>query len=325
MNREVIRLTPGTQVVLRAGVQLSLDGQTTPRKPGYIGEVTQVLEGLDEAYTVRFSDGAIFTLPRRQLVVRRTLMTAELDMLAPEHVNWTDYVFYRVRVGARAYGLDDADTEEDEVRGVYLPPAALHWSLYKPQDQIDVQRPSASGGLPIEEVYWEVEKFVRLGLAANPAVLEALYTPAIVATSDLGRDLRAIRDAFLSKLIFTTFTGYAMSQFRKMLRARDRGEFPQPRHTMHLIRLLLSGISAARTGDLDVTAHEHQTELLAIRTGRMAFEETYNWALALQRQFEAVILTAGLPDLPDYATANDFLVRVRAQGVAIPAPAVIPD
>jgi uncharacterized protein len=325
MNREVSRLTPGTQVVLRAGTQLTVDGQPIARKPGYIGEVTQVLEGSDEPYTIRFSDGASFTLLRRQLVVRRTLMTAELDMLAPDHVNWTDYVFYRVRVGARAYGLDDADTEEDAIRGVYLPPATLHWSLYKPLEQIELQRPSVTSGQPIEEVYWEVEKFVRLGLAANPAVLETLYTPAVVATSDMGRDLRSIRDAFPSKLIFTTFTGYVMSQFRKMVRARDRGELPQTRHTMHLVRLLLSGISAARTGELDVTAQEHQTELLAIRTGRMAFEETFSWANTLQRQFEALMATSPLPDLPDYGTANDFLVRVRTKSVEIPAPPVIPD
>ena len=250
-------------------------------------------------------------------------MTAELDMLAPDHVNWTDYVFYRVRVGARAYGLDDADTEEDAIRGVYLPPAALHWSLYKPLEQIEMQHPSANGGAPIEEVYWEVEKFVRLGLAANPAVLEALYTPMIMATSDLGRDLRSIRDAFLSKMIFTTFTGYAMSQFRKIMRARDRGELPQPRHTMHLIRQMLSGISAVRTGELDVTAHEHQTELLAIRTGRMSFEESANWANTLNHQFEALMPTSPLPDLPDYAVANDFLVRVRSQSVSIAAPPAI--
>jgi hypothetical protein len=74
-----------------------------------------------------------------------------------------------------------------------------------------------------------------------------------------------------------------------------------------------------------VTAQEHATELLAIRTGRMAFEETYNWANTLQRQFETLMLHSPLPDLPDYGTANDFLVRVRSQSVAIPAPPVIPD
>ena len=320
MIREVSRLAPGTQVVLRSGIHLTAEQGGAPRKPGYIGEVVQAQEDVEESYVVRFSDGTVLTLPRRHLIVRRTLMTAELDMLAPEHVNWTDYVFYRVRVGARAYGLDDPDTEEDAIRGVYLPPAELQWSLYKPLEQIEQQRPNPAGGPPIEEVYWEVEKFVRLGLAANPAVLETLYTPAIMATSDLGRDLRAIREAFLSKQILTTFTGYAMSQFRKMTRARDRGEEPRARHAMQLARLMLSGLSATRTGEMDVTAKDHQTELLAIRSGRMSFDETFAWAIALQRQFEAAMHTTPLPDLPDYETVNNFLIRTRSQGVAIAAP-----
>jgi predicted nucleotidyltransferase len=316
MFREVTRLTPGTQVVLRAGVRPSLDG--TPRKPGFFGEVTQVVEDAEESYVVRFSDGAVFTLPRRHLVVRRTLMTAELDMLAPDQITWSDYVCYRVRVGAHAYGLDEGEAEDDAVRGVYVPPAELHWSLYKPQDMVEPSRLTAEDGhAPPDEVLWEVEKFIRLGLAANPAVLETLYTPAVVAITDVGRELRTIRDAFLSKLIMTTFIGYAMSQFKKMLRGKERGEEPRPRHAMHLVRLLLSGLHAAQTCEMDVTVPAHHTELVAIRTGRMAFDEAYAWAIALQRQFEATIPASALPDLPDYATVNEFLVRARAQGVHV--------
>jgi uncharacterized protein len=321
--REVSRLAPGTQVVLRAGVRVSAEREGPPRKPGYIGEVVQAYDDADETYAVRFSDGVALRLPRRHLVVRRTLMTAELDMLAPEHVNWTDYAFYRARVGAKAYGLEENDTDEDAIRGVYLPPAEFHWSLYKPQEQIEQQRPSPTNPqVFVEEIFWEVEKFLRLGLAANPAVLEALWTPttAVITSNDLGRELRAIRQAFLSRQILQTFTGYGMSQFRKMTRARDRGEEPRARHAMQLIRLLLSGISAARTGELDVTARDHHTELLAIRTGRMSFDETYAWAVALQRQFEAAMHTSPLPDLPDYETVNDFLIKARAQSVNLPVP-----
>lgn len=316
--REVARLAPGTQVVLRAGVQLTTD-RGAPRKPGFIGEIMQALDDTEESYMIRFSDGAVFSLPRRALVVRRTLMTAELDMLAPEQITWTDFIFYRVQVGARAYGLEDTEFDEDSLRGVYLPPAELHWSLYKPIEQIEQQRP---GSPPIEEIYWEVEKFVRLGLAANPGVLEALWTPVVIATNDLGRELRAIREAFLSRQILSTFTGYAMSQFRKMTRARERGEEPRSRHAMQLIRLMLSGISAARTGELDVTARDHHTELLAIRSGRMSFDETFAWAVALQRQFEAAMYTTPLPDLPDYETVNSFLMRARALAVAVPTPVI---
>lgn len=321
--REVSRLAPGTSVIVRAGVRISTERDSAPRKPGFIGEVIQTYEDADETCVVRFSDGIVLNLPRRYLVVRRTLMTAELDMLAPEHVNWIDFTFHRVRVGARAFGLDEAEQDDEATRGVFLPPAALQWSLYKPTEQIEQQRPG-SNGAPVEEIYWEVEKFLRLGLAANPAVFDALWSPTVVQSTDLGQELRAMRGAFLSKQIITTYSGYVMSQFRKMSRARERGEEPRTRHSMHLIRLLLAGISAMRTGDMDVTARDHQTELIAIRTGRMAFDETFAWAVALQRQFEAAVHTTSLPDLPDYETVNNFLIRARAQAVAlqVPAPSV---
>jgi hypothetical protein len=318
--REASRLAPGTSVIVRAGIRISTERDSAPRKPGFIGEVIQTYEDADETCVVRFSDGVVLNLPRRYLVVRRTLMTAELDMLAPDHITWTDFTFYRVRVGARAFGLDEVDQDDEVLRGVFLPPAALHWSLYKPTEQIEQQR-SSPNGAPVEEIVWEVEKFLRLGLAANPAVLDALWSPAVTQTNDLGQDLRAMRGAFLSKQIITTYSGYVMSQFRKMSRARERGEEPRARHAMHLIRLLLAGISAMRTGDMDVTAREHQTELIAIRTGRMAFDETFAWAVALQRQFEAAVHSTPLPDLPDYETVNTFLVRARAQAVTIPVPA----
>ena len=319
--REVSRLAPGTQVVLRAGVRVSAEREGSPRKPGYIGEVVQVYDDAEETHLIRFSDGVTLGLPRRYLVVRRTLMTAELDMLAPENVNWTDYVFYRVRVGAHAYGLDESDAEEDSIRGVYLPPAQLHWSLYKPLEQIEQQRAhSQNPQATVDEIYWEIEKYTRLGLAANPAVLETLWTPAVITTNDLGRELRSIREAFLSRQILQTFTGYAMSQFRKMTRARERGDEPRARHSMQLIRLMLSGISAARTGEMDVAATEHHTELLAIRSGRMSFDETFAWAVALQRQFETAMHTTPLPDLPDYETVNLFLIKARSQALMAASP-----
>src|SRR5271165_3976817 len=249
--RDVARLLPGTQVVLRAGVRVSTDPAGPPRKPGYIGEVLQSLDDAEETYSVRFSDGATLTLPRQSLVVRRTLMTAELDMLAPEHVNWADYLILSVRVGPHAYGIDESDAEEDALRGVYLPPAQLSWSLYKPPEQLEFQHANPASSGTTEEILWEIEKYVRLGLAAYPGVLETLWSPSVVTSNELGRELRSLRESFLSRQILSTFTGYAMSQFRKMGRARSRNEMPRPRHSMQLIRLLLSGIAAARTGELD--------------------------------------------------------------------------
>ena len=61
-------------------------------------------------------------------------------------------------------------------------------------------------------------------------------------------ELFAMRDAFLSKLIFQTDSGYVASQFKKMqtdLRNQGRVKW---KHVMHLVRLLISGTHVLNEG-----------------------------------------------------------------------------
>ncbi len=62
----------------------------------------------------------------------------------------------------------------------------------------------------------ELQKFLVLALKANPNVLECLYTPLVEHMAPLGPRSLAKREAFLSRLIYQTFNGYVLSQFRKL-------------------------------------------------------------------------------------------------------------
>ena len=84
-----------------------------------------------------------------------------------EHDLWR-CVIYRCVVGSRAYGLDHDESDVDR-RGVYLPPAEMHWSLYGVPEQLE--------NTETDECYWELQKFLMLALKANPNVLEVLYSP----------------------------------------------------------------------------------------------------------------------------------------------------
>ena len=110
------------------------------------------------------------------------------------------YVIYRCVIGSRAYGLDHDDSDTD-LRGIYLPPADLHWSLHGVPEQLERG----------EEAYWEIEKFVTLALKANPNILECLYSPMIELAEPIAQELLAMRSLFLSKLVYQTFNGYLMS------------------------------------------------------------------------------------------------------------------
>lgn len=75
-------------------------------------------------------------------------------MISPlENYRLFDYVIYRCVVGSKAFGLDDANSDTDR-RGIYLPPADIHWSMFGVPEQIESKE--------TEECYWELRKFLTL-------------------------------------------------------------------------------------------------------------------------------------------------------------------
>jgi hypothetical protein len=205
-------------------------------------------------------------------------------------------------VGSRAYGLDHAESDTDR-RGIYLAPAGLHWSLFGVPEQLE--RPES------EECYWELQKFINLALRANPNVLECLYTPLVETVPPMAQERLDCRQIFLSKFVYQTYNGYVLSQFKKLeqdLRARGAIRW---KHAMHLIRLLLSGITILREGFVPVRVEEYRDRLLEIRSGRSSWEAVDAWRLALHREFEAAYCETHLPEQPDYARANRFLIEAR--------------
>jgi predicted nucleotidyltransferase len=166
-----------------------------------------------------------------------------------------------------------------------------------------------------EECYWELKKFMVLALKANPNILECLYTPIIETRTPIADELLASREIFLSKLVYQTYNGYVMSQFKKLEQdLRTSGEIKW-KHAMHLIRLLLEGVTILRDGYVPVRITEHRDALLSIRDGQMKWDEVNNWRLALHREFEEVFRLTKLPDEPDYAAANRLLIKARRSTV----------
>lgn len=80
---------------------------------------------------------------------------------------------------------------------------------------------------------------------------------------------------------------------------------------MHLIRLLLAGITALREEFVPVSIGDHRERLLAIRHGNVSWEEVNAWRLALHAEFTKAFATTRLPERPDYTRANEFLIRAR--------------
>lgn len=155
-----------------------------------------------------------------------------------------------------------------------------------------------------------------LALKANPNVLECLYTPLVEHASGLARELLDMRQAFLSKIVYQTYNGYVLSQFKKLQGdLRNKGQVKW-KHVMHLIRLLISGVTVLRDGHVPVrVGAEHRDPLLAIKRGEVPFEEVEAWRLALHRDFDEAARATSLPERPDYERANALLIKARRTSV----------
>lgn len=294
----------GTQIVLR--YDRRLPDSEIEKPAGSVGEVIEVPDSNERVYRVRFFDGVCLRLKFGELLVRRGDHSVEASGTAGPDVS--RFVIYRVMVGSRAFGLSTETSDEDR-RGVFLPPAEWHWSLTKPPEQVEHFSPG------VEEVDWEIEKFLRLALQANPNILETLWSPAVLFADETGDELRRVRSCFLSRHLYRTYSGYVLSQFRLMRRGYEADGHFKPKHAMHLIRLLHSGIHALTEGEIRVDVAEHRHELLAIRHGQVPFDDVQARAIELDRLFQEAFARTTLPEKPETDRVNQFLIAARRRAL----------
>ncbi|MFJ9339639.1 DNA polymerase beta superfamily protein [Streptomyces sp. NPDC101733] len=213
-----------------------------------------------------------------------------------------DHTIYACVMGSRAFGLATEASDTDR-RGVYLAPTPLFWRFDKPPAHVEGPRE--------EEFSWELERFCELALRANPNVLECLHSPLVERATPLGEELLSLRGAFLSRRAHTSFSRYAASQHGKLLADVRVHGAPRWKHAMHLLRLLGSGRDLLRTGRLTIDAGPDRERLLAVRRGELAWDEVNAWMARLTEQAEAALSTTSLPEDPDRARVEDFLLRAR--------------
>lgn len=303
-THDALIYSPGTQVVVLRAV-IGRGGRVLhPR--GAVGVVVTSPRDLEHSYRVRFPDGVEEAFARSDVMQLAQYKEGDIGdpVITLHRSNLFQHVIFRCVIGSRAYGLDDEQSDTD-YRGIFLPPAEVHWSLFGVPGQIECDE--------TQEQYWELQRFLVLALKANPNVLECLYTPLVEHATPLAQELLAMREAFLSRLLYQTYNGYVMSQFKKMQAdLRNQGKVKW-KHVMHLLRLLLSGIKALQERAITVQVGEHREQLLAVKRGERPWSETERWRLSLHEEFDKALAATTLPERPDYERVNAFLVHARRE------------
>lgn len=212
-------------------------------------------------------------------------------------------------VGSVAYGLAGPDSDVDRL-GLFAAPTEEFFGLYLPVDKAA----TVVHNDPDTTVH-EARKYVMLALGGNPTVSELMWLPGELyeVRTELGDELIRIRTAFLSaQRVRDAYFGYATSQFHRLL---TTGQFQskmrkrQSKYGRHLLRLLDQGFALYTSGRLPIRVEDPQRY---IAFGERVAEDPEMARPALveaEARFDAA--TSPLPDRPDEATVEAWLLRVR--------------
>lgn len=269
-----------------------------------VGVVSRPPQSNSEPYLVKWNSGETTEISRKDFAVYSKYQNEGLYLTDEERAydHWAPYVIYRSVVGSTAYGLAREGSDRD-VRGVFLPPARLHWSLQGVPDS--VEHPDE------DELLWELGRFLHLACKASPQVFECIFSPVVEEINHWGEELRALGPTFLSQKIHQTYSGFVNSQKKKIHRHfRSKGTFSGV-EGMHMIRVQLSGLAALTEGTLAVEMEGHREELLAIRDGGRSWDEVKARCEDLQVKMDRALETTKLPVRPDFERINEYLLKAR--------------
>lgn len=135
-----------------------------------------------------------------------------LDLIVKNshHLSWIkDRTLFMVIHGSRSYGTN-IESSDTDYKGICCPPKKYFYSFVQKFEQAELKEPDTT--------IYEIRKFASLAAACNPAIIEVLYTDPsdIVINTKFGKKLIDNRDLFLSKRAKYSFSGYAISQIKRI-------------------------------------------------------------------------------------------------------------
>ncbi len=220
--------------------------------------------------------------------------------------------------GAHLYGFPSPDSDVD-LRGTFAAPVAQVLSLDKPKETLEPK--GYVGGIEVELVGHEIEKYLRLLVKPNGYVLEQICSPLIVLTSPAHEELRALALAGLSRKLYHHYAGFAAGEWRDF---QKPGVGKTVKRLLYLHRVLMTGVVLLTEGVVEADLRRlngrfgFDLEPLIARKTREQAEfdgDARPYTEQIGRLFERLEearASSLLPeDVPNRAALSDFLVRLR--------------
>jgi hypothetical protein len=244
----------------------------------------------------------------------------------------------RCEVGSGVHGTAIAGTDDRDEMGVCIEPPEYVIGLrphYPPggadhpdrfEQYIYRTQPEGrrSGAGDLDLTVYSLRKWMRLALQGNPTVLLLLFAPhlSVVETTPVGEELRDLAPVIVSRQAGERFAGYLNAQRRALVSNAGKGpDVTRPelvraygwdtKYGAHMVRLGVQGVELLETGRISLPVPEPwRTWITELRTGGHSMAEALRTAAELEDRIRALLDLSPLPEHPDYAAADAWLIRV---------------
>jgi uncharacterized protein len=240
----------------------------------------------------------------------------------------------RATVGSTVHGLHHGGQDDRDEMAVYVEPPEFLLGLsrargirggqYGFEHYVERTQPEGvrSGPGDLDLVAYSVRKYVRLAMKGHPTILLLLFVPEALTLveTELGRRLRGLTPALVSRQAGRGYFGYLRGQKERLLETRGRKGVNRPelvdahgydtKYAMHAARLGYQGLELLESGRLTLPmAEPERSRVMAIRTGERSFEEAIAEIEEVERKLAAAVERTSLPAAPDRAAVDSFLIE----------------
>jgi len=234
----------------------------------------------------------------------------------------------RVLVGSTVHGLNVEDGIEDrDEMGVCLEDYAAAQGFGPPFEQYIYRSAAIREGRPdaksyagdLDLVIYSLRKWLRLALNGSPTIMLLLFASPL-HEDRRGTELRALAPAIISRRAGRAYLGYLDAQRQRLTGERGGKDVNRPelvarygfdtKYAMHMLRLGYQGIELMQTGRLSLPMPEpERTWLRNVRTGGASLPEVLARATDLRATLESLLETSPLPDHPDTARVERWMLE----------------
>ncbi|MBA4387758.1 MAG: nucleotidyltransferase [Verrucomicrobia bacterium] len=223
--------------------------------------------------------------------------------------------------GAHLYGFPSEDSDYD-LRGVHMLPIDDVFGLEPGKETVESSK--IWEGLEIDLVTHDAKKFFKLLLKKNGYVLEQLFSPLVVQTTQEHDELKSIARKCITKFHAHHYLGFSETQWNLFLKESP----PRVKPLLYVYRVLLTGIHLMRTWEIEanlvnlnkefrlpyindlISRKLSQKEQSTIGAPDIEFHRKEYERLTIL--LEAEMDKSALPEAPNgRRELNDLLIRIR--------------